>query len=93
MAELVVWQSMTPTQTLQSRIGATSWDILGYNLGNGNHLAVANSPADETNPAISGNVVVWQTYRTRPPRRKARPSGWGAGRSPELTSPEGRSSP
>ena len=74
---LVVWQSITPTQTLQSRIGATSWDILGYNLGNGNHLTVANSPADETNPAISGNVVVWQTYQNPPAAPQSAPLGVG----------------
>jgi beta propeller repeat protein len=74
---LVVWQSTTPTQTLQSRVGAASWDILGYNLGNDNHLTVANTPADETNPAISGNVVVWQTYQSPPAAPQSAPLGVG----------------
>jgi hypothetical protein len=43
-------------------------DILGLELGTGRVLTVTNAPGEQTNPAISGSLVVWEdgdpTYHT-----------------------------
>ena len=39
-------------------------DIFGHNLTTGREFQITDDPADQTNPAISGPVVVWQDSRS-----------------------------
>ncbi len=38
-------------------------DIYGYNLDTQTEFSVSTAPGDQTNPAISGNIVIWQDNR------------------------------
>ena len=40
-----------------------NWDIFGYNLTTQKEFQITDNSYDQTNPAINGNVVVWQDNR------------------------------
>jgi beta propeller repeat protein len=62
--DLVVWQTTTPTSTLNVPFPVGRWDIGGYNLAFGGPVFVPGSTDDKTNPSVSGSTVVWQEYMT-----------------------------
>ena len=62
----VVWQSTVPTMTLGLPTGLGRWNVLGDNLTNGGTFTVTEQAGDNTNPAISGNTVVWQNFNSGP---------------------------
>ncbi|HUS16196.1 MAG TPA: S-layer homology domain-containing protein [Chloroflexia bacterium] len=62
----VVWQSIIPTPTPGARPeapgGIGRWDILGAEAGQpGSVFTMTDATADNTNPAVDGDVVVWQS--------------------------------
>ncbi|MHC4742429.1 MAG: hypothetical protein ACYS8Z_10985, partial [Planctomycetota bacterium] len=42
------------------------WDIFAYNLTTHREFRITDDPHHQTNPAISGNLVVWQDNRDGP---------------------------
>jgi beta propeller repeat protein len=57
---LVVWQSTVPTMTLKGPGVAGDWDIVGATIAGTGAFSVTNGGGQHTNPAINGNLVVWQ---------------------------------
>ncbi|GAF88881.1 unnamed protein product, partial [marine sediment metagenome] len=40
-----------------------NWDIYGYNLATEEEFAICTDPANQTSPAVSGDIVVWRDER------------------------------
>jgi beta propeller repeat protein len=65
----VLWQSHAPTAALQTPTGSPYWQVVGQDRAASFYstptpFAVPTRLADQTNPAVSGPVIVWQEYYT-----------------------------
>ncbi|HMA38400.1 MAG TPA: S-layer homology domain-containing protein [Chloroflexia bacterium] len=61
--DTIVWQSTVPTTTQQLPGGLGRWSVDGFDLVANQPFSLTESLAgDQTNPAISGDTVVWQSY-------------------------------
>jgi beta propeller repeat protein len=59
---LVVWQSTIPGATGKSNVPLATWQIVGLQLSTpgAGVFAISSGAGDHINPAVSGNLVVWQ---------------------------------
>ena len=46
-----------------ARTGFSNWDVFVYDVATGTTRQITTSTADQTNPKISGNLVVWRDNR------------------------------